>query len=137
MSKKKAIILAICSLIAGVFCGGLPPALALASYMKMTSQEEKARSYREPWIDLDALGKIRGGDTNSAIQFLEGQLDTALLEIWMRNKDIPVEKRDPHLLQMLADVRDYRSSFPRTRKNPELDQMIAEVLSWGNYQPSR
>jgi len=132
MSKKKAIILAVCSLIAGLLCGGWGLGFAFVGYLNFTQRAQKAVPYVGAWEDLRALRNLRNGDTNSAIESLESQLDSNLVELWIWHKDTPLEKRDLHLLKLVSEVRDYRTKYPRAKQLPEIEQMVAEVLSWSD-----
>jgi hypothetical protein len=125
MSKKKAITLAVCSLIVGLVCGGWLYGFGFVSYLKFTSQGQKAAAFVGASQDLRVLKNLRNGDTNSAIESLEVQLDSHLVELWAWNKDTPPGKRDPHVLKLLSNIRDYRSNYPR-RNWPT----VPEILSW-------
>jgi hypothetical protein len=131
MSKTKAITLACCTLIAGLVCGGWSTGVLFASYVKFTAQGNKAVPYVGTAWNLRDLENLRNGDTNSAIESLESQLDGNLVELWIWNKDTPAGKRDAHLLKLLSKVRDYRTEYPRAKQLPEIERTVAEVLSWG------
>jgi hypothetical protein len=54
------------------------------------------------------LHQLRSDDTNQAIETLEGQLDTQIIELGMLDKDMPVAKRDPAHLRLITRLHDYR-----------------------------
>jgi hypothetical protein len=137
MSRARIIVLAFCSLVAGFICGGLLVGFAFGYYAKVTSAGMKAEPYTGAWQTLNVLKNLRNGDTQVAIESLEFQLDGNLVLLWGWNKDTPVGKRDPHLLKLLSDVRDYRSNYPRAKKYPEMEGPVTEVLSWTDAQASR
>ena len=76
------------------------------------------------------LENLRQGDAKSPIELLEVKLDGDLISLWAFYKDTPANKRDPHLLKLLAKIRAYRMKYPRSTEHPEFDQTIADVLAW-------
>ena len=77
---------------------------------------------------FSTLRSLRRGDTNEAIDVLEGHLDGAILERGIMARDEPSVIRQPGRVSMLARVRDYRAQYPRV-SDPEVDHFIADVLS--------
>jgi hypothetical protein len=134
MSKTKAIILAGCALILGVVGGALITRHVLIcgflAYMKLTSSGMEATSYTGAAQSVMLLDHLRRGDAQFPVESLEVQLDGDLIGLWAFYKDTTADKRDAHLLKLLAKIRDYREKYPRKTEHPEIDQTVAEVLAW-------
>jgi len=130
MSKVKAVVIACSAVLAGIVIGGLLVGYACIRTIKFINSGNEARAYTSAAQSFMLLDQLRRGDVQSPIDSLEVQLDGDLISLWGYHKDAPADKRDPHLLKLLAKVRDYRAKYPHRIQHPELDRTIAEVLGW-------
>jgi hypothetical protein len=130
MTKPKAIILACSALLFGIIIAGLLASYVFVGYVKFTASGMQAQAYTSAAQSVRLLDHLRQGDAQSLIEQLETQLDGDLVSFWGFYKDTPAEKRDPHLLKLLAKIRDYRAKYPHTSGHAELDQTIQEILAW-------
>ncbi|MFA6716714.1 MAG: hypothetical protein WCS27_15140 [Victivallaceae bacterium] len=67
---------------------------------------------------------LRKGNTATAVERLEMQLDSGLYGMAVNNRMLDSED---HLL--LKKIREYRAKYPRKNKNPEIETKINELLS--------
>ena len=118
------------SLTLGIVIGGGLVGYWTAQYMKFAASSMTAVSYTGAAQSVMRLDHLRRGDTQFPIESLEVQLDGDLIGLWGFYKDTPVDKRDAHLLKLLAKIRDYRAKYSRKTEHPEIDQSVAEVLAW-------
>jgi hypothetical protein len=130
MSNTKAIILACISLILGIVIGGGLVGYWTVRYMKFAALAMEAVSESGAAQSVMRLDDLRRGDAQFPVESLEVQLDSDLIGLWGFYKDTPADKRDAHLLKLLAKIRDYRAKYPRKTEHPEIDQTVAEVLAW-------
>jgi len=105
--------------------------------VKIACRVEQTVDSFGPMQSLALLEYLRRGDAQSPLEPLEVKLDGDLIGLWAFNRDIPPDKRDPHLLKLLGKIRDYRARYPRTAGNGETDQTIAEVLAWADTKAVR
>jgi len=130
MTKTKAIILASGTFLLGIIIGGLLVGYVFVQYLKFSGSGMEAQAYTSAAQSLRVLDYLRQGDAQSPIESLEVQLDGDLVSLWGFYKDTPADRRDPHLLKLLAKVRDYRAKYPHKTGHAEMDQTITAVLAW-------
>jgi hypothetical protein len=78
-----------------------------------------------------ALEALRAGDTNRAIDELEGQMNGEILVFAGINNDVPVGKLQPGVVRLITKVRNYREAHPYT-EDPDIDSTVASILSLTN-----
>jgi len=77
------------------------------------------------------LEALRAGDTNKAIDILEGQMNGEILVFAGIRNDVPVSKLPPGVVRLVTKVRDYREAHPYT-EGGGIDQTVASILSLTN-----
>ena len=104
-------MLAVTSLVVGIFIGGLlgthsvgNTATGLIGVQTLTT--------------VCVLGDLRAGDTNDAINILEGDLDVSLMTLGANISGIPPSLRDS-LVRPVRLARDYRAKYPGTHLGAE------------------
>ena len=75
------------------------------------------------------LKVIQSGNTNEAIETLEGDLDTNIMLIGAAVEGTPVAERDKQWLSRIRWLREYRAIHPRKTDDPVLDEKVAHTLS--------
>jgi len=109
VSKKRAYLLCICTLILGAVGGGLATSRWYQHYLYRFSADSAAVQIGK---DHTALYYYRTGDTNQALDLLEIDLDgqVAVLESMLR--EIPQARWSTNDLVVLERARAYRLAFP-------------------------
>lgn len=74
------------------------------------------------------LHRLRGGNTNSAIDVLETLLDGDLIGLQAVLSSTPAAQRDPSYVKTLQRARDYRTKFPHSSEHPEVDAAISNAF---------
>ena len=115
MSKTRAALLAISCLVIGIFVGSR---YASHVWSRLSSDLRVASCIRESQMMTIILKKLRAGDTATAIDLVEIDLDSSLFVLGMTVPESPLE---PMQRQVLRKVRDYRNEFPRATKSPTSD----------------
>ena len=75
------------------------------------------------------LRSIRLGDTNKAIERLEGQLDRAVMSLADICRECPRPETETFPFRALARARDYRTEFPRTTESSIIDGAVARAFT--------
>ena len=75
------------------------------------------------------LRSIRLGDTNKAIERLEGQLDRAVMSLADICRECPRPETETFPFSALARARDYRTEFPRTTESSIIDGAVARAFT--------
>jgi hypothetical protein len=77
------------------------------------------------------LQALRTGDTNSAINSLELQMNGQILAFAGMKQGIPIAKLKPSDIKLISRVRDYRAMYPY-KESTEIDPTVASILSLTN-----
>src|ERR1051326_6380525 len=81
---------------------------------------------------VSVLKRLRAGETNSAAELLEIQLDGALIGLGAMCHQTGVHKRNSMLQKTLARARDYRKQYPRSDENAEVGAAITNALNFAD-----
>lgn len=77
---------------------------------------------------LDALRKLRSGNTDEAIEFLESRLDDDLVVLEPEGYRLQEQART-EMYAALRAAKQYRSEYPRKSRRGIVDEMVRNVLS--------
>jgi hypothetical protein len=83
---------------------------------------------------LVVLKALRDGDSNNAVESLEGQLDNQIVLLEPLLKNSSAEPLTARNVLLMTQLRGYREAYPRQTSRPELDRTVAGVLSATNNQ---
>jgi hypothetical protein len=75
------------------------------------------------------LLQIRSGDTNAAIEDLEDELDSNIMEIGAVTEATPVSERDKQWLSRIRWLRDERAEHPRKTEYAAIDEEVAHIFT--------
>jgi len=74
---------------------------------------------------VDALNRLRGGDTAGAIAVLEASLDTNVTILGGSD----AMERDANIRNIVVRAADYRAKNPHKSSYPELDARVSDILN--------
>jgi hypothetical protein len=77
---------------------------------------------------LGALQKLRSGDTNEAIEFLESRLDDDLVILEPEGYQLQAQVQT-EMYAALGAAKHYRSEHPRKSRRGIIDEMVRNALS--------
>jgi len=109
-------------------------------YDRLRENDQKRCLFEQTSDGLYLLQQIRGGETNRAIDYLEGRVTMNLVQFWVYDKQDPTAQSG--LANLMSEVGNYRAKYPNSRstfatmlwngKTLNASQAVAEVLSWTN-----
>jgi len=130
MKSKLLISLAVMvALIVGFLCGRWQARHTVGSYVLKLMSPEVFRATADFSQSAGLLKAIRVGDTNSAIETLEEDLDSNILIIGAVTEATPISQRDKQWLSRIRWLRDYRAEHPRKTEFTYTDEQVAHYLS--------
>ena len=109
MSKTRAFLLVISTLILGMVGGGLAVSRWYQHYIYRFCADSAATQVEK---DHTTLYYFRTGDTNKALQLVEIDLDGQMAVLESMLKRIPQERQDTNDVVILEHAREYRRAFP-------------------------
>ena len=109
VSKARAYLLAVCTLMLGAILGGLVTSHWYRHYFTTLWADSAATQVEK---DHTALYYFRTGDTNKAVQLVEIDLDGQMAVLESALGEIPKEQRDTNDVVILERAREYRRAFP-------------------------
>jgi hypothetical protein len=109
VSKPRAYLLAICTLILGAILAGLATSHWYRHYLVGLWAEATAAQVEK---DHTTLYFFRTGDTNKALQLVEIDLDGQMAVLDSALNEIPADRRDTNEVLILEHAREYRRAFP-------------------------
>jgi len=109
VSKARAYLLAVCTLILGVILGGLATSHWYRHYFATLWADSAAAQVEK---DHTTLYYFRTGDTNKALQLVEIDLDGQMAVLDSALRETPRNERDTNEVVILERAREYRRVFP-------------------------
>ena len=109
MSKQRAFLLIVSTLILGVVGGGYATSRWYQQYLYRFCADSAAVQIEK---DHTTLYYFRTGDTNKAVQLVEIDLDGQMAVLESTLREIPRSRRDTNDLVILEHARAYREAFP-------------------------
>jgi hypothetical protein len=100
----------------------------------MIVRDTKAEQFVGVCDTLHVLKALRAGDTNEAIDELEGQMDRHLMGFGAMVQAVPQAERKPTDFRVISRIREYRAAYPRRTDSAEIDQFVAGILSLTNSE---
>jgi len=125
---RKKRFLAIGLLLIGVIIGG-----ALFGYGSFYYWLGLYSSYIADWRAIDIkdkvalLTRLRTGETDQAIEYLERALDSEL--ILYSDGLIKADRKSKRIKESVKAARDYRTKFPRSKNDPAVNEAMSEALA--------
>jgi hypothetical protein len=124
ISKTVGVGLAVCFLL-GAAAGGIGGWHSGHDFMLNAWVQEQAGDVKG---HLDALHKLRSGNTNEAIEFLETLLDDDLVILEPEGYQLQAQVRT-EMYAALRAAKQYRTEHPRKSRRGIVDEMVRNVLS--------
>lgn len=124
ISKTVGVGLAVCFLL-GAAAGGIGGWYSGHNFMLNAWVQEQAGDVKG---HLDALQKLRSGNTNEAIEFLEARLDDDLVVLEPEGYKLQAQVRT-EMYAALRAAKQYRTEHPRKSRRGIVDEMVRNVLS--------
>ena len=128
-SKLLISILVLVALVGGFFLGQWQTRHAVSNYMAELMSPEVKRAEADFSRAAGLLRQIRSGDTNAAVEDLEGELDSNIMLIGAVTEATPVAERDKQWLSRIRWLRDERAEHPRKTEYAAIDEEVAHVLT--------
>ena len=128
-SKLLISILVLVALAGGFFLGQWQTRRAVSSNMAELMNPEVKHATADFSRAAGLLRQIRSGDTNAAIEDLEGELDSNIMLIGAVIEATPVAERDKQCLSRIRWLREERAEHPRKTEYAAIDEEVAHVLS--------
>jgi hypothetical protein len=88
-------------------------------------------------LTLAILQRLRDGRTNSAMELLEGRLNSDITGFVAVYRELPTSLREKMSLKPLAYAREYRVKFPFKHKYPIVDEGVVEALKVLDEKPAK
>ena len=109
MSKRRAFLFSAVALIFGLVAGGY----ATSKWYRRTLYQFGADgAAAELGKDHSVLQYLRKGDTNTAVDLLEADLDGQMLVVEVMLREIPKAQQDTNDVVLLERARAYRRAYP-------------------------
>lgn len=124
ISKTVGAGLAVCFLL-GAAAGGIGGWHFGHDFMLNAWVQEQAEDVKG---HLEALQKLRSGNSNEAIEFLESRLDDDLVILEPEGYQLKAQARTA-MYAALRAAKQYRTEHPRKSRRGIIDEMVRKVLS--------
>ena len=111
MSKQRAFLFALATLIVGLVAGGYTAARVWEHSMKQFAAAAAGASVQSA---LASLNRLRAGKTNDVIELLEIRLNGEMLALEIILEEIPPHRRDTNSVSLLERARAYRAAHPKS-----------------------
>ena len=126
--KNESILLGIFLFVIGL---GVGYALSAFSYIRWIENDMTNSSFVGISDRYVALQALRSGETNKAIDALEGQMDGEILAFAAMKQNVPIASLKASDVRLIKRVRDYRAAHPYS-ENPDINWTVASILSLTN-----
>jgi len=115
-------MLAVVSLVVGIVIGG-----SLVTHS--VRNEATGLIGVQAFTAVCALESLRAGDTNDAINILEGDLDVSLMTLGANTSGIPPSLRQS-LVMPVQHARNYRAKYPSTHLGAGSSEQIGQAFTF-------
>ena len=109
MSKKRAFLFAVITLIVGLVAGGYATSKWYQRFLYRFCADGSAAELGK---DHSVLHYLRKGDTNTAIDLLEIDLDGQMIAVEGMLQEIPKAQQETNDIVLLERARAYRRAYP-------------------------
>jgi hypothetical protein len=109
MNKRRALLFAIVALAFGLVAGGYATSKWYERYLYRFCADDAAAELGK---DHSVLHHLRAGDTNSAIDLLEIDLDGQMIAVQGMLEEIPKAEQNTNDVVLLERARAYRKAHP-------------------------
>jgi len=133
MKKSRLIFLVSGTFLLGIIIGAVVAGFLCVHFMNRFASLAAGSAAT---MDVATLQRIRTGDTNRAIELVEINLDGDIVMLGSYLGDVSPSRRDPALVGVLQQARDYRTKHPRKANSPEEEILMTRAFDLVGEQKS-